>query len=143
MLEQEFQASLVAVTASALALDALYGAAISEQLRGSWSKRPRRAGKIHESLKLAFDTGPVNKRWAAEFTWLFAQRDAGVHPEEKPQPSDRHEPQSRVRAVLGRAGRTRRHLRAVGAAALCRLPPDREPGGSSMGTPGASQGRGA
>jgi hypothetical protein len=89
-LEREFQASLVAVTASALALDALYGAAISEQLRGSQLKRPRRAGKIHESLKLAFDTGPVNKRWADEFTWLFAQRDAGVHPEEKPQPSDRH-----------------------------------------------------
>ena len=90
VLEQEFQASLVAVTASALALDALYGAAISEQLRGSRSKRPRRAGKIHESLKLAFDTGPVNKHWADELTWLFAQRVAGVHPEEKPQPSDRH-----------------------------------------------------
>jgi hypothetical protein len=90
MLEQEFQASLVAVTASALALDALYGAAISEQLRGSGSKRPRRAGKIYESLKHAFDTGPVNEHWADEFKWLFARRDASVHPEEKPQPSDRH-----------------------------------------------------
>jgi len=90
LLEQEFQASLVAVTASALALDALYGAAISQQLRGSRSKRAQRAGKIHELLKDAFDTGPVNKYWAAEFKWLFAQRDAAVHPEEKPQPSDRH-----------------------------------------------------
>jgi hypothetical protein len=90
LLEQEFQASLVAITASALALDALYGAAISEQLRGSRSKRAGRAGKIHELLKDAFDTGPVNKYWADEFKWLFAQRDAGVHPEEKPQPSDRH-----------------------------------------------------
>jgi hypothetical protein len=90
LLEQEFQASLVAITASALALDALYGAAISEQLRGSRSKRAGRAGKIHKLLKDAFDTGPVNKYWADEFKWLFAQRDAGVHPEEKPQPSDRH-----------------------------------------------------
>jgi hypothetical protein len=90
VLEQEFQASLVAVTASALALDALYGAAISEQVRGPRSRRSRRAGKIYESLKHAFDTGPVNRHWADEFKWLFAQRDAGVHPEEKPQPSDRH-----------------------------------------------------
>jgi hypothetical protein len=147
MLEQEFQASLVAVTASALALDALYGAAISEQLRGSGSKRPRRAGKIYESLKHAFDTGPVNEHWADEFKWLFARRDASVHPEEKPQPSDRHpawdEPQSRIRAVLGRAGRARLRLRAVGATALYRLSPDRESGVGSMDTPGSLQGRGA
>jgi hypothetical protein len=90
MLEQKFQASLVAVTASALALDALSGAAVSEQPRGPRSKRPRRAGKIHEALKRAFDTGPVNEHWADEFRWLFALRAAGVHPEEKPQPSDRH-----------------------------------------------------
>jgi len=90
MLEQEFQASLVAVTASALALDALYGAAISEQLRRSRPKGGRRVGKIHESLKHAFETGPVNKHWAVEFNWLFAQRDAGVHPEEKLQPSAQH-----------------------------------------------------
>ncbi len=90
MLEQEFQASLVAVTASALALDALYGAAISEQLRGSGSRRGRRVGKINEALKHAFETGPVNKHWADEFNWLFARRDAGVHPEEKLQPSARH-----------------------------------------------------
>jgi hypothetical protein len=89
MLEQEFQASLVAVTASALALDALYGAAISKQLRGSWGNTGR-TGRVHESLKRTFETGPVNKHWAAEFKWLFARRDAGVHAEEEAQPSARH-----------------------------------------------------
>jgi hypothetical protein len=33
---------------------------------------------------------PVNKHWATEFKWLFARRDAGVHPEEEPQPSAQH-----------------------------------------------------
>jgi hypothetical protein len=89
MLEQEFQASLLAVTASALALDALYGAAISKQLRGTWEDTGR-AGRIHESLKRTFETGPVNTHWATEFKWLFARRDAAVHSEEEPQPSARH-----------------------------------------------------
>ena len=89
MLEQEFQTSLVAVTASALALDALYGAAISKQLRGSWEDTGR-AGRVQESLKRTFETGPVNNHWATEFKWLFARRDAGVHAEEEPQPSARH-----------------------------------------------------
>jgi hypothetical protein len=90
VLEQEFQASLVAVTASALALDALYGAAISEQLRRQGPTGRRRVGRVLESLKHAFETGPVNQDWANEFKWLFALRDAGVHPEEKPKPSAQH-----------------------------------------------------
>jgi hypothetical protein len=81
-LGSEFRASVVAVAASAHALDALYGSTvIPRSARGHGQNRP---GKIREALKRVFNTGPVNKPWVAEFDWLFDLRDPVIHAEEKP-----------------------------------------------------------
>lgn len=57
-MSREFQASLVAVSASAHALDALYGSTVIPQaVRDIWKgKGTKRHGKIREALKQVFDT---------------------------------------------------------------------------------------
>src|SRR5439155_21838497 len=87
-MSREFQASLVAVSASAHALDALYGSTVVPQaVRDMWKgKGTKRHGKIREALKQIFDTGQVNTKWVADFDWLFDLRDAALHAEEKPRP---------------------------------------------------------
>jgi DNA-directed RNA polymerase subunit RPC12/RpoP len=91
-MSREFQASLVAVSASAHALDALYGSTVIPQaVRDMWKgKGTKRHGKIREALKQVFDTGQVNTKWAADFVWLFDLRDAALHAEEKLQPPVPH-----------------------------------------------------
>ena len=91
-MRQEFDASLVAVAASAHALDALYGStAVPQSLRDAWfGKRTKRHGKIREALKLFFKTGPVQTQWVTDFEWLFDLRDAAAHPEERPQQTAPH-----------------------------------------------------
>jgi hypothetical protein len=91
-MSREFQASLVAVSASAHALDALYGSTVIPQaVRDMWKgKGTKRQGKIREALKQVFDTGQVNAKWVADFDWLFDLRDAALHAEEKPQPPVPH-----------------------------------------------------
>jgi hypothetical protein len=88
----EFEASVVAVAASAHALDALYGSTvIPPTVRAQWvAKGTRRHGKIREALKQVFVTGAVNSRWVTEFEWLFDLRDAAEHPEESPKLSVPH-----------------------------------------------------
>jgi hypothetical protein len=82
LLGDEFEASLVAVAASAHALDALYGSdAVAQAVRDQWRGRrgtPREA-KIREALKAGFDTGSVNGRWVSEFGRLFDLRDGAAH----------------------------------------------------------------
>jgi hypothetical protein len=92
LMSHEFQASLVAVSASAHALDALYGSAVIPQtVRDMWkSRRTKRHGKIREALKQIFDTGQVNASWVADFEWLFDLRDAALHAKEKPGPPVPH-----------------------------------------------------
>jgi hypothetical protein len=87
-MSREFQSSLVAVSASAHALDALYGSTVIPQtVRDRWiDKRTKRHGKIREALKQIFDTGQMNANWMADFDWLFDLRDAALHAEEKPKP---------------------------------------------------------
>jgi hypothetical protein len=87
-LGSEFRASVVAVAASAHALDALYGSTvIPESARGYGPNRP---AKIREALKRVFDTGPVNTPWVTQFDWLFDLRDAVVHAGERPAPPVPH-----------------------------------------------------
>jgi hypothetical protein len=82
LLGLEFEASVVAVAASASALDALYGSAvIPANARDHGTNRP---GKIREALKHVFDTGQVNTVWVGEFNWLFDLRDAAVHAGDTP-----------------------------------------------------------
>lgn len=86
-LQEEFEASVVVVAASAHALDALYGSiVIPQSLRDQWPMRggPPRPSKIREALKQPFDTGPVNHLWVGEFDWLFDLRDAAAHAKEVP-----------------------------------------------------------
>jgi DNA-directed RNA polymerase subunit RPC12/RpoP len=73
-MEQEFEASVVAVAASAHALDALYGSlVIPQSVRDHWKQKgTKRHGKLREALKQVFDTGPVNQKWVGEFDWLFS-----------------------------------------------------------------------
>jgi hypothetical protein len=88
----EFEAAVVAVAASAHALDALYGSTvIPPVVRARWvEKDTKRPGKIREALKLVFATGPMNTPWVSEFKWLFDLRDAAVHAEEIPKASVPH-----------------------------------------------------
>jgi hypothetical protein len=88
---REFEASLVAVAASAHALDALYGSTvIPASIRAEWKEKgTKRHGKIREALKRVFSTGPVNTEWVKQFGWLFDLRDAAAHAEESPKaPAD-------------------------------------------------------
>lgn len=91
-MSREFQASLVAVSASAHALDGLYGSTVIPQaVRDTWKgKGTKRHGKIREALKQVFDTGQVNTKWVADFDWLFDLRDAALHAEERPRPPVPH-----------------------------------------------------
>ncbi|MDG5807912.1 hypothetical protein P9869_35750 [Streptomyces ossamyceticus] len=90
-LNEEFDAALVAVAASAHTLDALYGSVVPESRRAELkAKRIPRRSAIREGLKLVFATGPRNTPWVDEFKWLFDLRDAAVHHGEKPQETVPH-----------------------------------------------------
>ena len=85
-MEDEFRASLQAVTTAALALDALYVPVKELAPRVSAStvpvcprKRTARPARIREALKQAFRVGKLNDRWVQEFKWLFRLRDGAVH----------------------------------------------------------------
>ncbi|MFD0276221.1 hypothetical protein ACFVHB_20270 [Kitasatospora sp. NPDC127111] len=92
VLNAEFQASIVAIAASAHALDALYGSTgIPDDVRQGWkNKGTKRHGKIREALKIVFDTGPVNSSWVADFSWLFELRDFAAHAPEEAKPLAPH-----------------------------------------------------
>jgi hypothetical protein len=86
---RETKASLIAVSAAAHALDALYGAVkpsipIARALTDTWkaNKLPREKW-ILETLRHGFNVGPHTAHWATELDWLFDLRDAAVHPMEK------------------------------------------------------------
>ncbi|WP_432065485.1 hypothetical protein [Streptomyces sp. C10-9-1] len=90
-LNEEFDAALVAVAASAHTLDALYGSVVPESRRAEWKdKRTPRRSAIREGLKLVFATGPRNTPWVDKFEWLFNLRDAAVHHGEEPQETVPH-----------------------------------------------------
>jgi hypothetical protein len=98
-LQAEKHAGMIAVSASAHALDALYGelrdrVPLPDWLRAAWAKKKAETGRgsprhsvIVETLKLGFTLGKAAADWPARFEWLFDLRDAAVHFEE-----DFHEP---------------------------------------------------
>jgi hypothetical protein len=95
LLNEEFNSSIVAIAASAHALDALYGSELLKPHRPQKphqqkSSGPPRHSQIRETLKAVFNTGKVDKGWALEFKWLFELRDAAAHAEEKPNPPAMH-----------------------------------------------------
>lgn len=89
LIGDEFQASIVAVAASAHALDALYGSVVIPQnVRDQWrtSGKGKRVGHIQEALKAVFELGAVSKGWVPDFEWLFGLRDAAAHALEVAEP---------------------------------------------------------
>ena len=95
-LGRELQAAIVAIVASAFAVDAFYGAIkplilIPPELEEAWKKNatPRHA-RVFETLKIGFSFGKAGMRWAAELGWLFNTRDGAVHFEENSQEPQLH-----------------------------------------------------
>ncbi len=86
-LRAEMHAGMIAVSASAHALDALYGE-LQEMipLPESWRRKepktcrgPARHARIVETLKLGFALGKAAVEWPPRFEWLFDLRDSAVH----------------------------------------------------------------
>jgi hypothetical protein len=94
-INDELRAAMVAVSASAHALDAFYGRVcqIGTPPPGAerWdeNRTPRRS-RILETLKYNFDIGKHAGDWAKEFRWLFDLRDAVVHHTYDVQPAVLH-----------------------------------------------------
>jgi hypothetical protein len=80
----EFLAGLVAVSAAAHALDALYGQLVTDDIKTAGPKGDAgREAHIRECLKRRFRTGKRDAHWVDEFGWLFRLRDAAVHAREQ------------------------------------------------------------
>lgn len=80
----ELDASLIAVVASALAIDGFYGS-VKAVVQPPTSKATRRR-RIIEALKLGFTVGRESQAWGAELDWLFNARDKAVHHSDAPGP---------------------------------------------------------
>jgi hypothetical protein len=78
----EFHAAMVAVSASAFAIDGLYGAV--KQVVTPPPSNAARQRRILELLKFAFRIGPKVGIWLSELDWVFAdvRRPAVHHGEE-------------------------------------------------------------
>jgi hypothetical protein len=87
MIQQEADASLVCVSASAFAIEALYRrflqqqfSLISKQDRDGWRNADTADYKrVFETLRRGFDLRGVESVWRAELAWLFNLRGAAVH----------------------------------------------------------------
>jgi len=87
----EFLASLVAISAAAHGLDALYGHLVTDEIRTAGPKdKVSREAHIRECLRRRFDTGQRDRNWVTKFRWLFDLRNAAAHPEVKLLPAVPH-----------------------------------------------------
>lgn len=84
--KDEIVPAIVAVTASAIALDGFYGTV--EPLVNPPKSNAKRGRKILEALKLGFELGAKSNDWLAELDWLFGLRDRAVHHDAKYQPME-------------------------------------------------------
>jgi hypothetical protein len=79
----EMHAAMVSISASAHALDALYGAlrpmAATQALCSNASRHDHIRAALHNAFRVNKTRG---KQWTKECTWLFGLRDAAVYPEE-------------------------------------------------------------
>lgn len=87
-IDDELKSALQAITAAALAIDALYGAvkdliAVPPVTRTAWEcNRTSRHSRILETLKGGLDVGELGSIWAKELDWLFEVRGGAVHYQE-------------------------------------------------------------
>jgi hypothetical protein len=92
----ELEASLVAISGAAFAIDGFYGSVkswcpISEEQFAEWKrKKLRRSSQIIEVLKSCFALGSGTNRWPSELDWLFKLRDNNVHSDEEFRPPASH-----------------------------------------------------
>lgn len=86
---RESHASMIAVSAAAHALDAVYGSIKSRVASGTADRRPMR---ILEALRSGIELRgrEGGGGWAKEFEWLFDLRDAAIHFEEEDRPPVPH-----------------------------------------------------
>jgi hypothetical protein len=93
---QETRAAMVAVSASAHALDAFYGkvrqvGTLPPNTWETWERnKTRQWGRILETLKHCFDIGRHASRWAGALEWLFDLRDSAVHHTSEARPTVLH-----------------------------------------------------
>lgn len=88
-LDDELENAMVAMAAAAHAIDAFYGSVrdrvqLPEHLLKAWEdkcKRPKRPGRILETLKAGFDLAAKGNVWAGAFPELFQKRDFALHHE--------------------------------------------------------------
>jgi hypothetical protein len=80
----ELPAAMIAIAASAHAIDGLYGS-VKPLINPPPSKAARHR-QILETLKLGFNVGAHANRWLPEVDWLFGLRDSIVHHAEIFQP---------------------------------------------------------
>lgn len=87
--QAELRAAMVAVTASAFALDGMYGA-VKRVMDEPTPSTPCQSGEarhkqIRALFKRAFSLGPKGDAWRGDFKWLFVDlRAPGVHHGEEP-----------------------------------------------------------
>jgi hypothetical protein len=81
---REMDASMVALTAAAFAMDAFYGA-LKPIIKPPLSKASRDK-RVLELLKHGFKVGRGQRNWESQLKWLFTERDRCVHHSEKPRP---------------------------------------------------------
>jgi hypothetical protein len=92
-LGRELPAAMVAIVASAFAIDAFYGAVkpVIPIPQETWQKNNTpRQGQVFETLKRGFSFGKAGMHWAKELKWLFNKRSAAVHFAEKSQEPQLH-----------------------------------------------------
>ncbi|MDO0936498.1 hypothetical protein QQY66_34125 [Streptomyces sp. DG2A-72] len=89
-MDDEFDASLIAVAASAAALEALCGSLVVREVVAGKKLGENQPAKIRESLKLVFVSRPFNDGWTAEFDWLYDLRDPAIHHREEPKKTVPH-----------------------------------------------------
>jgi hypothetical protein len=92
----ELEASLVAISGAAFALDGFYGSikpwsGVSQTLVDLWKQNGLgRPSQIFEVFKLGFALGSATNYWPKQFKWLFQLRDANIHFDEDFRPPVPH-----------------------------------------------------
>jgi hypothetical protein len=87
---EEMHPAMVAITATAHALDGLYDEIRPLAQLPASKGRPKRQRRILEALKHAFKVGKHGQIWLGELDWLFDLRDPAVHPVKKTGPPIPH-----------------------------------------------------
>jgi hypothetical protein len=86
---KEFRASLVAVTAAAHTIEALFGD--MKYLIPVQPRRNKRHKQLRHSFRVAFGIpGAEDQRLASELAWLFTRRDSASHPYTESAPTEQH-----------------------------------------------------